>query len=385
MARQLHMSWISSTRRWMKMFHGKRYVISCRQLGVQETKDGSWRAANAWWDAKRAELEAAAKPPAHQLTEKIVDALDEGAGGELMDQMNKGMAAQALMLAIHSAVGRPLTTAADIEEAGKEIAEKVREGQLPSDLFARFESPFLRTDWGKRFNLLFEGAKVPVDRTVAGQVKRWIATQQALVGAGKITPDRADNNRICLLHFRDFLGSGSPLEAINEESIHNFFLHCLGKVEAGKNGKKKEKTTVNATQQCEPANAVAENQHGPRDTVSAAASWSIDYAKMVFRISRTFVRFLWESRLIELPRNIDSRSSRFGSGTKSVPTWTVDEFKMVFGKATGQLRLHLLLMANCGMCQTDISDLLDKEVDWKQGAHHSQAVENRRRRECSRR
>jgi hypothetical protein len=45
-----HMSWVASTRRWKKMFRGKMHVVSCRQLGVPETKEASWRAANQWWE-----------------------------------------------------------------------------------------------------------------------------------------------------------------------------------------------------------------------------------------------------------------------------------------------------------------------------------------------
>ena len=61
MARKLHMTWIPSGRRWIKKFKGKMYAVSCRQLGTDETKDASALAANAWWEAKEAELESA--PP----------------------------------------------------------------------------------------------------------------------------------------------------------------------------------------------------------------------------------------------------------------------------------------------------------------------------------
>ena len=59
------MSWEPKQRLWRKMYKGKRYVISCQQLGVRETKDGSYQAANAWWPAKRAEIDGQrAAPPA---------------------------------------------------------------------------------------------------------------------------------------------------------------------------------------------------------------------------------------------------------------------------------------------------------------------------------
>jgi hypothetical protein len=42
--------------RWRKMFKGQIFLVSCNQLGTEATKEGSWKAANAWWTAKRAEL-----------------------------------------------------------------------------------------------------------------------------------------------------------------------------------------------------------------------------------------------------------------------------------------------------------------------------------------
>src|SRR5262249_40151730 len=76
------------------------------------------------------------------------------------------------------------------------------------------------------------------------------------------------------------------------------------------------------------------------------------------------VRYLAELDLIALPKNINSREFKFNVGAKPIETWTVEEFQMVLAKVTGQLPLHLLLMANCGMVQQDISDLLDTEVVW---------------------
>jgi hypothetical protein len=45
----------------------------------------------------------------------------------------------------------------------------------------------------------------------------------------------------------------------------------------------------------------------------------------------------------------------------------VEEVRTLIGKAPGQLKLHLLLMLNCGMTQVDISDLHPGEIDWGRG------------------
>jgi integrase len=56
------MSWIESRRGWMKDYKGKRYAISCKQLGADPSKGGSWKAANDWWEAKQNELSQAEAP-----------------------------------------------------------------------------------------------------------------------------------------------------------------------------------------------------------------------------------------------------------------------------------------------------------------------------------
>ena len=63
MPRSYLMTWESGTRRWRIKHRNKVYTISCRALGVPPTKEQSYQAANAWWTAKRAEIEAGSPPP----------------------------------------------------------------------------------------------------------------------------------------------------------------------------------------------------------------------------------------------------------------------------------------------------------------------------------
>ena len=67
MARVYHMTWVPSRRGWMKEYRGKKYAVSCRQLNVPESKAESYQAANSWWAAKKAELDAASQPKLRPL------------------------------------------------------------------------------------------------------------------------------------------------------------------------------------------------------------------------------------------------------------------------------------------------------------------------------
>jgi hypothetical protein len=50
------MTWEGAKGRWRKMLKGRVNTITCESLGVPGTKQGSYRAANSWWEAKVAEI-----------------------------------------------------------------------------------------------------------------------------------------------------------------------------------------------------------------------------------------------------------------------------------------------------------------------------------------
>ena len=59
MPRQAKMTWNRKQKRWFKKANNKQFVVSCRvlskefpELFVSATEEGSYRAANAWWDSR---------------------------------------------------------------------------------------------------------------------------------------------------------------------------------------------------------------------------------------------------------------------------------------------------------------------------------------------
>ena len=82
---------------------------------------------------------------------------------------------------------------------------------------------------------------------------------------------------------------------------------------------------------------------------------------------RQFLRWAYESGVIELPRNIDSRELRFKSAPSKIETFTEQEIHKTLKIATGTAKLFVLLGLNCGMTQSDIGALIPPEVDWERG------------------
>lgn len=121
---------------------------------------------------------------------------------------------------------------------------------------------------------LLDGPNVPVERTVGRLVDTWVETEFQRVRTGKLGLSRANMNKVCLSHFRDWIGEHAPVDCINEEKWLGWYTHLSGKVADG--------------------------------------TWELSHCDRIFAISRRFVRFLWEMRLIELPRNLENGGDQVG-------------------------------------------------------------------------
>jgi integrase len=355
MPRAFEMSWEGAPAfRWVKMYKGTRYRISCAELGAMVwTKEATAKLANAWWEKKRAELdgdpvrvEAARRILAgeDELSRKARELLQarEVRDQRLLDLLEKKGGAYFLDLL------EDLAYRADEMERAK--------GRAP-DAVPQVEGMFLPPplpidDANPAPDLLQAVARMPeldelvamstaqpaelTDRAVKTLADRWAATRQEEARKGVRSADGADGLRIALSHFVTFAGPATDVGAIDSDLWHRWFVHCRGEV--------------------------------ARREGNSRAGWSADYAKKVFSVARSFVRFLWErEHLATLPRNLGKREYRFEAEARTPPTFSNDEVKFLLEKATGQHTLHLLLMLNCGMTQKDISDLRKDQIDLAAG------------------
>jgi hypothetical protein len=77
---------------------------------------------------------------------------------------------------------------------------------------------------------------------------------------------------------------------------------------------------------------------------------------------KRLVRYCWETRAIELPRNLESRAFRFKVQPKAVRTYTGAEVRECLGGLTPQMRLYAMLGLNCGMTNVDIGNLRKDQI-----------------------
>jgi hypothetical protein len=334
MPRKYELSWDGEPcYRWVKMYRGRRYRVSCADLGLPReawTKELSYRAANEWWARKRAELDGPGVE--HPHAETLADLTRK-----LAYAGRHGLADEAATLAgqVEEVRAAPPTDGtvfpADPETERRLEAARLLGVIVPEDLDPHALAVLFGQErvWGERFR---RERLVPAERTVGGLAGWWAGLKAEEARQGVRSADGADNTRIALSHFTTFAGEASPVESVDADLWHRWYVHCAGQV-ARRDGDRR-------------------------------AGWSADYAAKVFGVSRSFVRWLWEREVLPaLPRNLESKRYRFSRPDRVIPTFTDDEVRLLLGAAAGQHRLHLLLMLNIGATQKDISDLRKDQID----------------------
>jgi integrase len=82
---------------------------------------------------------------------------------------------------------------------------------------------------------------------------------------------------------------------------------------------------------------------------------------------KQMIRWAYELELLELPRNLASRSLNIAVPESVVEIYTDGEIQALLKGASENTRMYLLLMLNTGMLQGDLASLAPSEVDWKRG------------------
>lgn len=304
--------------------------MACSVLGAPATKEGSYQAANDWWRKKRAEIngqEAARHPHADQLqelAEKLAYANRNGLNDEAADLAD--LAARVKELGPDdppqlSPEATRLVNALDVLGVDTERLDLTALEML-------FGGGAVWTDRMRR-----EQA-VPADKTIGALAKKWSADRANEAVKGVRSADGADNMRISLDHFVTFAGATTAAESIDADLWGRWHTECRSQI-------------------------ARRNEGGDGD------GWADEYAKKVFGVARSFVKWLWERSLCELPRNLEKL--RIEVGSKAIPIFSDAEIKLLLDGATGQHKLHLLLMLNTGMTQKDISDLRKDQIDLDAG------------------
>lgn len=201
---------------------------------------------------------------------------------------------------------------------------------LPNDLTDAIIGKHRRQELDRGFEALLHPVEVPLERTVGNLVNRYIDMLLTRHRAYEISVGEYSNARSGLCYFRDWLGPGTTVDIIDSNRWDDYYLHLI----------------------------------------SDDAPKSIESRRKHFRYARNFLVWMDDLNILPCPKNLNRKQYRFKGGSRSVPTLATEVVKDTVGAARGQLKLHLLLMLNCGFTQQDIADLHPSEIDWTHGRIH---------------
>lgn len=336
MARTALMSWEGHPYyRWVKMYRGQRYRVSCDDLGLpetQRTKEGSYQAANHWWRQKKQTIDGA-------------DQSDRPHAAAIADLQKKEAIAAALGFEDErEQLRREIARIGDLDAAdspglSSEAIQLIEDAKMfgihvESDADPQVLETIFGRDriWGDRQRRV---QTVPADRTINAAAAAYLKQKRVEVENNLRSPDGYDNIRRTVERFVDFCGAANSAECVSADLWHRWYVHCAGKVAAKEVGEE---------------------------------GWSAIYARDEFQSSRAFVKWLWERDWIpSLPKNLTSKQFSIEAGESEIHTFTNLEIQELLENAHGQHKLHLLLMLNCGFTQKDISDLRHDQIDLKAG------------------
>lgn len=358
MPRKMLMTWDGDKQRWRKrdkklarklgLPESHRFFVTCFQLveqgyldtSVPRTELTTYRAANAWWEEQLAKIGISGPHAPHPLQEQL-DALTtrldyakrHGLTEEVKELTEERERAEAIR--------EPEATDLYMGEIVSQQASKNR--QMLEDLFGwniPVDTPpliverFLGNDqvWGDRLSREVH-SPLPQDRTIGGQVKAYLQSQALKVRAGKLTAKRYDNLTYIFNIIENQLGAGRDVASVTEKDVEKLYLYLLSKL--------------------------GERHHDP----NGKAGYSEDYASGVLGRFKAFVRHLHVNRLInDLPRNLNAVSIKVLEKPKQ--RMTDEEVKAILRGVSddNQLKLHILLMLNCGYRGMDIATLRESEI-----------------------
>jgi integrase len=190
--KKLHMTWVPGSRRWRKLYKGKWYAVSCRQLGCEETKDASWRLANEWWERERGTADSA--PPTED---------DRRANAFKVWSMVQ-----------------------DWDGFDEESRERLVDSILGAGQYRKIRG---------QAETLVAAVKAPAaGRSVAEHVGEWENFLRSTCRAGQMSEGRFDAYCRNIDVFTRWAGPESAIDAIDESKIEGYFTHLSVQVSAGK-------------------------------------------------------------------------------------------------------------------------------------------------------
>ena len=189
------MTWQAARRRWRKWYKGILYQVSCDQLGCPDTKADSYQAANAWWTAKKAEIDS--QKPACKFASEI----------KTLEQRRDWLRAHGQ---------------ADQAAGYTGLIKDLSDGKL-DDLHPTVVGELVHTGdrWDAVWNdrLSRDQVRVPEERLMGKQINLYLELQMARAKTRQISVPEYDQIRVCLNAFKIWVGEESMIDSISPDKV----------------------------------------------------------------------------------------------------------------------------------------------------------------------
>jgi integrase len=317
MGRTFEMSWEGHPNyRWVKYYKGNRYRVSCKTLGLPESKQDSYQGANRWWRVKKAEIDTPVLEEEHERALRDIDRKIRHAGTHLPEVLPELRKARAEILASdpwsigfhnEAEIAKNLATA---KLFGIEVADSV-----PPEVIQQFFGD--RQIWAERFS---RSGEIERSKTLGVCLEEFLAELRL-----KQMPATYSEIDRYLRRLTDSSGvwtQHTDVTRISEQTVvdHYRWLKSLG-YDAGAHNKR-------------------------------------------LGFFRRFVSWLWMLKKLEnKPRNLEDDSHRESVSSKPIKKYY--DVAGVLKSLPTEQHLWALLGLNCGMTATDLGSLEWGQIDRK--------------------
>jgi len=307
--RKLELTWEASRKRWRKMYKGKVHVFA---FGNSKADMVGYRLALAEWHKRKAEIDGQQhwdKPNGDQYRhaiesrEKLVEWHEQQSELDLAQQYREEIADLRKRYELHR-------TPSELDGYDLDPLDGVSsEGRIVwQDRLTRATSE--RND----------------TTTIANYIDQFLAEKKRLAKTGQITAGWYEQLDYRLRYLRRYAG-GTQADNFSGPILASYHGHLLDKIDTG---------------EITPS-----------------------YGKGILTTCKQFVLWMFENEHLEtLPRNL--RRLSIADDLGEIETFEISEIQTLLAEGNERMRLYVLLMLNCGMCQGDLSALGQTEVDWQE-------------------
>ncbi len=196
-------------------------------------------------------------------------------------------------------------------------------------------------------------SKTPEIITVGEEIGSQVSRKKAEADAEKLAYKTATRYGDKLSHFRTWIGGDTPLMDVSARTLLDYHSLLLDEVKGRKRTAGGAKTQFQAVRHL---------------LNTACLLGAIDHLPKILTVPNKLLSF--------------GTADDTATDLRRERNWVdnLDAFKMIYAASSGRLRLCLLLMMNCGYQQTDVSELGQGEVNWKQGRIRRKRSKGRKQR-----